>query len=42
MEKQTYIDPETRVIELLPGHRILDNITSKPVGTGDDWVIIED
>ena len=37
-----YDVPDTRVIELLPGHRLLDTITSKPTGTGDDWVIIED
>lgn len=42
MEKEFYENPQTRVIEFLPGHRLLDNVASKPVATGDDWIIIED
>ena len=42
MEKEFYENPQTRVIEFLPGHRLLDNVASKPTATGDDWIIIED
>ena len=42
MDKQDYINPDTRIIEFLPGHRLLDTVTSKPTGTGDDWIIIEE
>lgn len=42
MEKEFYENPDTRIIEFLPGHRLLDTVTSKPTGTGDDWIIIEE
>ena len=42
MDKQNYLNPDTRIIEFLPGHHLLDIVTSKPTGTGDDWTLVED